>query len=254
MRYFHERRGHEKLLIFFNGWGMDEHPFQALELDACDMLMFYDYRTAELPACCLDIFAKYQQFELFAWSFGVFFASFLRQSLPPTQRAIACAGTLWPLDRTRGIPPRIFERTLRQAERAVAGTFYERMFTHAADYQNYLNHPVTRSVAERVEELHAVSRHLTHPLAEPIASDIIASNDVRTAPWSDYDVAMIPNADKIFPPENQMRSWECVQGKYPSLEIVKLPNVGHFPFDQFLCWSELMNISTPEHFRSRSDS
>ena len=250
MQYFHERHEHAKLLIFFNGWGMNEHPFRALKLDTCDMLMFYDYRTAELPACCLDIFSKYQQFELFAWSFGVFFASFLRRSLPPTQRAIACAGTLWPLDRTRGIPPRIFDRTLRQAECAVVGTFYERMFTSVTDYQNYLNHPVTRSVAERVEELHAVSSHLTHPLfAESIVSD-----GVRTAPWSDYDVAIIPDADKIFPPDNQMRSWEYVQEKHPSLEIVKLQNVGHFPFDWFSRWSEIMNISAHEHFRPRSDS
>lgn len=283
MRCFHERHGYEKLLIFFNGWGMDERPFHSLELGTRDVLMFYDYRTVELPANSFDIFSEYRKFELFAWSFGVFFAALLRTSLPTMERAVACAGTLWPLDRKRGIPPRSFEWTLRQADRSVAGPFYERLFSCDQDYRAYQSHPVDRSVEERVEELTAVNRHMGRSFsAEPMEAEPIESGDIispsvspsdwgisdhrdvsRRGPvsaavqshrfvWSGYDTAIIPDTDRIFPPENQRHSWACVKGTYPPLQMVELHGVGHFPFYRFQSWSELLDISIPKPHRGES--
>ena len=39
------RKNNSKLIVFFNGWGMDENIVAHLEFDEYDVLMFYDYKV-----------------------------------------------------------------------------------------------------------------------------------------------------------------------------------------------------------------
>ena len=42
------KKNNKSLIIFFNGWGMDESVVRHLESGSYDVLMFYDYNTLEL--------------------------------------------------------------------------------------------------------------------------------------------------------------------------------------------------------------
>ena len=41
------RENNDKLIVFFNGWGMDECVVKHLYPDDYDVLMFFDYTTLE---------------------------------------------------------------------------------------------------------------------------------------------------------------------------------------------------------------
>ena len=39
------QKNNNKLIIFFNGWGMDEFPVKHLASDDYDIIMFYKYHS-----------------------------------------------------------------------------------------------------------------------------------------------------------------------------------------------------------------
>ena len=62
MKYKWLNRGeNNKIILFFNGWGMDENVVKHLDCEDYDVLMFYDYNTLET-----DLFNKlFEQYELY---------------------------------------------------------------------------------------------------------------------------------------------------------------------------------------------
>ena len=60
----------DNLIIFFTGWGCDEHEFKHLT-SCCDVLLLYDYSDFNFN---FD-FSKYKEINLIAYSAGVFVAS-----------------------------------------------------------------------------------------------------------------------------------------------------------------------------------
>ena len=60
-----------KLILFFNGWGMDENAVKHLKIPENHELKILSY-----PYNIKDIdFEKYNEKYLVAWSFGVYYAS-----------------------------------------------------------------------------------------------------------------------------------------------------------------------------------
>ena len=47
MKYKFYNENNEKLIIFFNGWGMDEFIISHLDRKGYDLLVFYDYTNLE---------------------------------------------------------------------------------------------------------------------------------------------------------------------------------------------------------------
>ena len=70
----------QKLIIFFNGWGMDESVVSHLDCENYDILMFYDYNTldTDFDFESLNIYPKKN---LIAWSMGVMVGGCLAPSL-----------------------------------------------------------------------------------------------------------------------------------------------------------------------------
>ena len=71
MRYkWLNKEGNNKLILFFNGWGMDECVVKHLNCEDYDVLMFYDYNTldSDFDFNSLNI---YTEKNLIAWSMGV---------------------------------------------------------------------------------------------------------------------------------------------------------------------------------------
>ena len=58
------KKNNKKLIIFFNGWGMDEKIVSDLCAQNYDILTLFDYRTIETPD--FD-FSNYEKKYLIAW-------------------------------------------------------------------------------------------------------------------------------------------------------------------------------------------
>ena len=67
----------QKLLLFFNGWGCDEHQFTHLKSDEYDVLMLNKYQHLELQDEVLDSIQTYQEVCVIAWSYGVWVAKYI---------------------------------------------------------------------------------------------------------------------------------------------------------------------------------
>ena len=68
------KNNNSKLILFFNGWGMDECVVNHLKTDDYDVLMFYDYNSIETDFNFKAI-NLYKTKHLVAWSMGVMIAS-----------------------------------------------------------------------------------------------------------------------------------------------------------------------------------
>ena len=68
------RKNNSNLIIFFNGWGMDECVVKHLQPEDYDILMFYDYNTLDTDIN-FELTDHYSKKYLIAWSMGVMTAS-----------------------------------------------------------------------------------------------------------------------------------------------------------------------------------
>ena len=99
------KKDNKKLIVFFNGWGMDEKIVSHLLFEDYDVLMFNDYRILEIDN--YD-FSKYIDKTLLAWSMGVFICSKFYDTFKNFDRFIAINGTQKPVDDNYGIPHIIY--------------------------------------------------------------------------------------------------------------------------------------------------
>ena len=71
MQYFYKNNHSQNLILFFSGWGCDEHQFTNLHDTNDDILILFDYQDLNLD---FD-FTPYKKIDLIAYSAGVFVAS-----------------------------------------------------------------------------------------------------------------------------------------------------------------------------------
>jgi biotin synthesis protein BioG len=70
------REGHPRLLLFFNGWGMDERLLAMIEPpEGRDLLMVCDYTDVRGADAVRTAVAHYPAADLVAWSMGVWAAA-----------------------------------------------------------------------------------------------------------------------------------------------------------------------------------
>ena len=113
-----------EVIIFFNGWGMDESVMKHLNYGSYDVLMFYDYNTLDTDFDFKSL-EKYEKKYLIAWSMGVMTASLFDINY---DRKIAINGTLKPIDNNYGIPERIYDLTIRGFNEKGRERFIKSMF------------------------------------------------------------------------------------------------------------------------------
>ena len=196
------QKNNQKLIIFFNGWGMDECVIQHLEYDDCDVLMFYDYNSLETDFDFKGI-NKYPTKYLVAWSMGVMTASFFNIEYS-TKTAIN--GTLKPINDEFGIPERIYNLTLKGFSPKGAERFIKSMYK-----ENCVLPVPHREFESQKSELEALTHY-------EVKSDFI------------YDRIILSSDDNIIPTKNQVAFWNIE----PNIES------GHAPFNLFKKWSELL--------------
>lgn len=214
------RKNRRILLLFFNGWGMDQTPFLSLTSREWDVLTLFDYRTLSIPEAVLGAAACYAEVKVLAWSMGVWAAHAVRRLLPPslTDR-IALNGTLLPIHPRLGIPPGLFSATLENFTPATRDQFYANMFSSQAEHRRFLAHAPVRPLAEQAEELLRLWERL-HPGPDHFSEEVFFSR------------VGVGRRDRIFPYANQHRFWK---NRCPMRTL----DSDHFAFHTSTTWEEL---------------
>lgn len=191
-----------ELIIFFNGWGMDENIVKHLEFDSYDVLMFYDYNSLKTDFDMANL-KKYSKKYLVAWSMGVMTATLF--DIDYTAKT-AVNGTLYPIDDKFGIPTKIYNLTVNGFSPIGAKKFIKNMFKENCELPD-----IERDFENQKSELEALKHYK-------------ANTNFR------YDRIILSTDDKIIPTRNQKNFW----GIEPNT------NSGHAPFNHFKKWGELI--------------
>ena len=194
------KKDNQKVIVFFNGWGMDESVVNHLMPEDFDVIMFYDYNTLDADFSTVE---KYSEKYLIAWSMGVMTASLFDLGY---KSKTAVNGTLKPIDNQYGIPVKIYDLTLKNLTPEGSKKFIQNMFTG--------NEP--RPEIKRDFE------NIKNELA--VLKTYSANLDFE------YNRVIISTNDKIIPTKNQCAFWNTA----PNIES------GHCPFFRFKYWSGLL--------------
>lgn len=213
--YKRQKEGNDSLVLFFNGWGMDEKCISHISSDDMDVMVFFDYRgDISLPSIEIE---KYKNIYVVAWSMGVWVANQLISDLPcKVDRKVALCGSPFPVHDDYGIPEKVFDLTVKGLERAGTEKFFRRMLV-GLDGTSFQK--PERELTEQIEELNNLK----------IKSLTLESKDVE------WDRVVVGMNDKIFPTSNVIRYWE------EKLPVVKSDSP-HYPFNEYNCWEKILNI------------
>ena len=195
----------KNLILFFNGWGMDDCVIKHLDCQNFDVLMFYDYNTLEMEFC-IDFINQYQKKYLIAWSMGVMIGSiYLSKYNGSFNSTIAINGTLKPIDDEYGIHPKIYDLTIKGFNERGRDRFISSMF------EEKNNIICSRDIENQHLELVALKNYYSNENFK-------------------YNKILISDNDRIIPTKSQVTYW----GIKPNLRG------GHCPFMNFTKWSELL--------------
>ena len=192
----------DRLLIFFNGWGMDSSRAATWDLPGTDLLVLSEYTEFDhLP----EAPGRYSRCAVLAWSFGVWRAAALLPELtgfPPGPR-VAVNGTREPLSAETGIAPAIFEKTLHNW---LMPETREKFLLRMTGTRS----PISRLAPESQQvELASLGRAVRE------------TGEVKNP----FRQVFCGRRDRIFPFEAQKRFW----GNFPGVTVKE----GDFPHDPF---------------------
>ncbi len=208
-KFINKNQTNKKLIVFFNGWGMNETPIEHLKKDGFDVLFIYDYRNFDFDFSVFD-FKSYEKKYLIAWSMGVYVSNKFFDIFKDFDKKVAINGTGSIIDNNFGIPRRIYDITIKLFDETSLLKFINNMF----DGQKPDNITITRSFEELKQELISIKNL-------EIEDKII------------FDRAIISNEDKIVPTKNQIAYFTQKNTPY------QLVQSGHCPFQRYEGWQEL---------------
>lgn len=205
----------DKLIIFFNGWSLDENIVKHLSTDKFDVLMFNDYSNLKIDEETITKINSYAEVNVIAWSFGVWACGNVIEKFNNLKTAIAINGTLVPIDNNLGIPEKIFNLTLQHLSEENYVRFFKNMFSGNAN----LSKISTRSIENKRRELEQIKN---------LSAEKSCAQNAKF-----FNKALIGNNDKIISAKNQINFWSETNA-----QIVKIEE-GHYVFDSFKTWDEI---------------
>ena len=217
--HWQEREGRGRLLLFFNGWGMDERLLAMVAPPAGrDLLAVCDYTDLRGADEVRAAVASYPAADLVSWSMGVWAAATIFAGGGVRfGRAVAVNGTGRPVDDGRGIPAALFHATLAGFSERGRDAFYRRMCGGSDVCRAFLQHAPLRAPDDQRRELSA--------LASAAGAGVPAPGP--------FTSALVGTRDRIMPPGNQLRYW---QGSIPC----RTAPLAHFPFSSLSGWGEIL--------------
>lgn len=167
----------DKLIIFYNGWGMDDTVVKHLNFNDFDVVMFYDYNDLSAD---FAVDKYYKEVNVIAWSMGVMIAGIINNKC---DRFIAINGTFKPIDENFGINPKIYDLTINGFDEVGREKFIRKMFNENKELK------INRSIENQKSELIALKNYS--------CSNFIKPNKI-----------IISDNDKIIPTKNQCSFWK----------------------------------------------
>lgn len=210
----------KKLILFFNGWSLDENIVKHLDSDNYDVLMFYDYANLEISQELLVEIGTYKETNIIAWSFGVWACNAIMNKFNRLKNIIAINGTPIAIDDNFGIPEKIFNLTLSNLSEKNYLHFYKNMFANFEE--RFLGGLSNRCIENQRQEL--------------VQIQDLASEFGVIKQHQQFNKVFVGALDKIIPAKNQMKFWS----QNEELQIVEL-NEGHYIFNLFESWDEIID-------------
>ncbi|MCD8378174.1 MAG: DUF452 family protein [Candidatus Gastranaerophilales bacterium] len=192
------------LIIFFNGWGMDDFIVSSLDCCGFDVIVFYDYNNLDTDIS----FDEYSEKHIIAWSMGVMISQLF--DFGDIKSATAICGTPNVIDDKYGIPERIYNLTVKGFNELSAGKFMARMFIDTPPFEKFSDRIFESQKTELIKMLEYKDR-------EPVRK-------------INFTKAIVSDSDRIIPYNNQINYW-----KTPVII-----HAGHCPFLLYKKWAELL--------------
>lgn len=186
----------EHAVVFFNGWGMDEHciPKSFKSRAKHDVVVVYDYQDMHYSKELHQQLCSYKNVTLIAWSFGVWAASqcYAKTALSEINvtKKYAINGTPVGIDSNYGVAPRMVEMTVRALSESSLLRFYRNMFADDKTYQEFLK---KRMPNRKFENIKSELIYLQRTIKISHEEKLDEQNSCI------YDVAIIGRQDRIFP-------------------------------------------------------
>ena len=214
MEYFWlNKKNNNKLILIFNGWGMNETPFKHLSCANFDVLILSDYRKFDIDLNIFD-FDKYIEKYFIAWSMGVYVSGLYGKILNKFDKKIAVNGTGKIVDDEFGIPEKIYDITVKSLNETSLDKFLKNMFK-SGKLNPEIN--ITRDIEGLREELTAIKNlHIENCI--------------------DFDKVIISKFDRIIPAKNQQSYWKNKLNKQNTVEISST----HCPFSDYKSFEEIL--------------
>ena len=216
-KWLHQKKS-KKLIVFCNGWGMDEHPFTPIGSKEWNVLMFYDYADLNHNQDLHKLFNEYEDIVLIAWSMGVWAGQQLfKPFVKKLTAALAINGTLCPIDDQFGIPEAVVKATLCNLDEKQRLKFYFRMCRDRVLYQKFLENQPLRSIGNQKNELASLLRSTRcHPDEQSI-----------------YNFVFVAEQDLIMPTKSQLNCW--------TEKTIHQVGGSHFVFYAYNNWDEIID-------------
>ena len=269
---FLNKKNNNKLILFFNGWSLDENIVKDLTTSEYDVIMFYDYSNLEIDENIVKEINSYKEINIVAFSFGVWACGYVLrhcealnvgsdiECLPKQsclllqninsrfKNVIAINGTLIPIDDKFGIPEKIFNLTLSTLSEKTYPRFFKNMFSGEADvdlhsksnlkWKSKVGLPAHQ---QKVDNALNASQYdlekFPNRTIENQRQELIQIKDLSTdkncAQNSNlFTKIFVGTNDKIIPAKNQMAFW----GK--ETKVIK-KDFGHYM--SFESWDEIID-------------
>lgn len=212
MQYFwiEKKEENKNLIVFFNGWAMNESPVKHLKTEDCDVLVLYDYRDLNFNFNQFD-FSKYNKKHLICWSMGVYAANLFYKDLVNFDSKTAINGTTHIINNDFGIPEKIYKVTVKFLNEDSCDKFISNMFNKGKLNPNIT---ITRSLDELKDELISIQK-------------IELKEELK------FNKAIISNDDRIVPTKNQLNFWQ------DKAQIKQIEGT-HCIFENYESWKELL--------------
>lgn len=214
MKLFHINHDSTRLLIFFCGFYTDENCFLEFDNLTSDILFVYDYSSLDFSDLGYFDYSPYTEINLIAYSYGVFACNIAYNYLPSIDNSVAIAGTIYPIDETFGIKPKIYDLMLNAFNFDVVQNFKAKMEINS----NGKIKEAKRTVENLKEELISIKNY-------------VEENEIDKN--FEFDKVIITKKDKIIPYNSQKFFYE---GHRNVIEL----DVGHFPFFEFKNFDEIL--------------
>lgn len=212
----------KNLILFFSGIGGNETLFSHLSLDSHTSLIFiHNYIDLNFYGDLSHWDEIYKlsngkNTSLIAWSMGVGIANYFVKELDflNLDSKIAINGTKQAINLQNGIPPKIFNFTLKNID-------------SAAFYHNVLESTPSSNI----------KLNTTNELKQELAFiyPLLLNSPAYNNRW---DLAIISKDDKIFPTSAQISSWDLSKTK---THFLSLP---HFIFGAFSSWQDILDLKS----------